>query len=70
MNAFRDGTNQFSGYRHTVRVKFSMLRADGMWAAPQVVKFAEGGGTSDSRVIEDPLDDSRKRALELLKALA
>ncbi len=59
MNAFQGGTSRFDGYRHTVRVKFSMLRPDGAWTAPQVARFAEGGGIGDSRIVEDPRDETK-----------
>lgn len=56
MNAFIGGNSQFGGYRHSVRVRFSTLRLDGTWAAPQLLRFAESDGVADSRIIEDPLD--------------
>jgi hypothetical protein len=64
VNTFTNGTSDFSGYRHSVRVKFSMLRPDGAWAAPQVIKISEESGTSESRIVEDPRNDAALHALE------
>jgi hypothetical protein len=58
VNQFVAGKNDFTGYRHTVRIKYSMLRLDGAWSAPQLVRFVEGNGTGDSRIVEDPRDDT------------
>lgn len=55
-NAFIGGSSQFNGYRHTVRLRYSTLRLDGTWAAPQLVRFAEQGGVADARIVEDPRD--------------
>ncbi|MFF9120455.1 neuraminidase-like domain-containing protein [Streptomyces massasporeus] len=56
INAFMGGTSEFAGYRHSVRVRYSTLRLDGTWAAPQLIRFAEQGGVADARIVEDPLD--------------
>ena len=64
VNKFTNGTSDFIGYRHSVRVKFSMHRPDGAWAAPQVVKIAEEAGTSESRIVEDPRNDAKLHELE------
>jgi len=68
VNAFHAGTSDFNGYRHTTRVKFSMLRPDGAWSSPQVARFSEDGGTGDSRIVEDPRDLAKLQALEAARA--
>src|SRR5262249_21775836 len=64
MNKFEAGKSRFVGYRHTLRIKYSTLRLDGAWSSPQVVTFIDKGGTAQSRVVEDPIDDVKKRRLE------
>ena len=64
MNTFTGGSSAFGGYRHTMRIKFSTLRLDGGWTAPQVIRFADSGGVADARIVEDPLDLTRKKRLE------
>ena len=56
INAFVSGNSKFAGYRHSVRVRYSTLRLDGTWAAPQLIRFAEKDGVADARIVEDPLD--------------
>ncbi|MDB4891180.1 MAG: hypothetical protein JWL61_3035 [Gemmatimonadetes bacterium] len=56
LNNFKDGSNQFAGYRHTVRIKFSQLRLDGRWTAPQTLRVPDKDGLFiDSRVVDDKL---------------
>jgi hypothetical protein len=64
MNAFINGNSRFNGYRHSVRVRYSTLRLDGTWAAPQLIRFASLDGTADTRIVEDPLDLSVVLRLE------
>ncbi|MEO8409062.1 MAG: neuraminidase-like domain-containing protein [Propionivibrio sp.] len=64
INAFIDGSSKFAGYRHTVRVRYSTLRLDGTWAAPQLIRFAENDGVADARIVEDPLDLTKVKQLE------
>ena len=53
---FKDGASTFTGYRHSVRSKFSYLRLDGRWTPPQTLKVADSAGdVLDTRVIEDYL---------------
>jgi len=56
INRFVGGSSSFAGYRHTVRVRYSTLRLDGTWAAPQLIRFREKDGLADARIVEDPLD--------------
>ena len=44
--------------------QYSMLRPDGAWSAPQLIRFDEAGGSADARIVEDPLDLSRLNALK------
>jgi hypothetical protein len=41
---FKDGASTFTGYRHSVRSKFSYLRLDGRWTPPQTLKNADSAG--------------------------
>jgi hypothetical protein len=54
LNNFASGTSTFEGYRHAVRIKYSMLRADGAWIPPQSLSFSDGSVTEDSRIVNDP----------------
>jgi hypothetical protein len=58
VNTFTTGTAKFGGYRHTVRIRYSMLRLDGEWSAPQLVHMAQADGLADARIVEDPLDET------------
>ena len=64
INAFVGGSSKFAGYRHNVRVRYSTLRLDGRWAAPQLIRFEEAGGVADARIVEDPLDLTVVQRLE------
>ena len=64
MNTFQGGSSHFGGYRHTVRIKFSTLRPDGVWSAPQLIRFAGDKGIAESRIVEDPLDTDRIDAMK------
>ncbi|MEO8549706.1 MAG: neuraminidase-like domain-containing protein, partial [Kofleriaceae bacterium] len=63
INKFLGGESIFGGYRHAMRIKFSTLRLDGAWSAPQLVTFVDPQGRGDSKIIDDPLDTERKRKL-------
>jgi len=63
VNMFTGGRNDFTGYRHTVRIKYSTLRLDGTWASPQLINFVTSGAAGEALIVEDPLDDARKREL-------
>jgi len=58
VNSFKGGTSEFSGYRHTLRVRYTMLRADGTWTAAQNLSFLENGAVEAHRVVDDPLTAS------------
>ncbi len=64
----KDGESIFTGYRHLVRVRFSFLRTDGVWSSPHLVRFVENGGSSDSRIVEDPRDLAPLQQLQSLIA--
>ncbi len=42
-NQFVSGNNVFSGYQHTMSVKFTTLRPDGTWTPPQAVALPNDG---------------------------
>ena len=51
---FIEGSSTFTGYRHSVRTKFTYLRLDGRWTPPQVLKIADHAGDfPDTRLIDD-----------------
>jgi hypothetical protein len=64
INSFFEGSSNFGGYRHTLRVRYSTLRLDGTWAAPQLVRFADKDGIADARIVEDPRDTKLVDGLE------
>lgn len=39
MNTVKDGASAFSGYNHTMSLRFTTLRPDGTWTAPQTVEL-------------------------------
>ena len=56
LNEVKDNASEFIGYQHKMSLKFTMLRLDGTWTAPQQVSlygvdpFQNGDG-----IIKDPL---------------
>ena len=72
LSKFAGGDSKFEGYRHNVRIRYSILRADGAWTPPQNLRFAEGAAIEDSRLIEDPKTndeaDARKARIAKLEA--
>jgi hypothetical protein len=62
---FVNGASTFSGYRHSVRTKFSYPRLDGRWTPPQVLKVTDSkGDVLDIRVVEDYLEPGDDKALD------
>ncbi len=60
MSRIQNGASEFSGYRHKMSVRFTSLRPDGTWTAPQALAlpidfFFPGPGS-----IEDRLDANGK----------
>ncbi|MGN6105586.1 MAG: neuraminidase-like domain-containing protein, partial [Kofleriaceae bacterium] len=52
-----NGANEFDGYQHTMRMRFTTLRLDGSWAPPQELLLPSTGAFSHGRgVILDRLD--------------
>ncbi len=54
VSTFVQGSSEFEGYRHNVRLKYSTLRLDGAWTPPQALRFSNGGALEEFRVIRDP----------------
>jgi len=55
-NVVADGGSEFVGYTHRLAVKFSSLRLDGRWTAPQPIRLFRGTPFNGSRgVIDDAL---------------
>ena len=71
LSKFTSGDSKFEGYRHNVRIRYSILRVDGAWTPPQSLRFAEGAAIEDSRLIEDPKTndeaDARKARITQLE---
>ena len=59
VNTVVDGTSRFTGYTHTIQLKYSYLRLDGRWVPSQRLRYIpQLGGTTDARpglVVDDPL---------------
>lgn len=57
LNEFKSGSSKFTGYRHSVRTKFSQLRLDAKWTPPQILKVAgtDSTGVADVRLVDDRL---------------
>jgi hypothetical protein len=53
--SLENGSSTFTGYRHKLTVKFSSLRLDGRWSAPQRLRFLQDGKESPSIEVSDPL---------------
>ncbi len=49
------GASMFLGYKHKVTFKFSSLRLDGRWSAPQLLRLKIGRGLADFWTVDDPL---------------
>ena len=67
VSTFVQGDSKFGGYRHSVRIRYSMLRADNAWTPAQGLRFEVGGATEDSKLVFDPVlasDAARRDALE------
>ncbi len=63
--SFLDGASNFDKYRHSLRVKYSTLRADGAWMPPQRLNFSNRGATEESRTVDDlKLGKAEREALE------
>ncbi len=54
-NVVEEGENKFRGYRHTLNVKFSALRLDGSWTAPQSLALKASGAIRDGGLLIDSL---------------
>jgi Tc toxin complex TcA C-terminal TcB-binding domain/Neuraminidase-like domain/Salmonella virulence plasmid 28.1kDa A protein len=66
LNTVKDGASSFSGYQHLMTLKFTTLRPDGTWTAPQSVElpgnFGSGnfgparGQIMDPRIVQTIID--------------
>jgi Tc toxin complex TcA C-terminal TcB-binding domain/Neuraminidase-like domain/Salmonella virulence plasmid 28.1kDa A protein len=68
VTTFADGTSDFTGYQHAVRVRYSMLRADREWTPPHGLHFWVGGATEEARIVSDPKIAEAKQRKEKLDA--
>lgn len=56
LSDIKDGSSKFSGYRHTVRTKFTQLRLDGRWSPPQTLQVSDSSGAATGALlVADPL---------------
>lgn len=54
LNEVIEGTSYFTGYKHKVNIKFTSLKQDNSWAAPQTLKliaFPDGDGIIKDRLL-------------------
>jgi hypothetical protein len=59
-NEVHEGKSEFTGYRHTMTVKFTTLRSDGTWSPPQPVALPSRGQFGPSAgVIQDDVEKER-----------
>lgn len=68
-----NGTSVFSGYRHTMTVKFSALQLDGTWSSPQTIDLKNEVFENGAGVIDDSLATPEERRFppnEMAKMLA
>jgi hypothetical protein len=49
--------SKFVGYKHTLLLKYTSLRLDGTWTAPQKVTFGVLGGITGDGAVLDPLHE-------------
>ena len=64
------GSSKFTGYLHKLTVKFSSLRLDGRWSAPQRLRFLKNGVETQSIELNDPLQGTATADSLRWKALA
>src|SRR5262249_774174 len=59
VNLLENGASTFAGYQHQMTLKFTTLRPDGTWSAPQPVDLPGSSGSGNfgpsSGQIQDPL---------------
>jgi hypothetical protein len=65
--SFKNGSSEFTGYKHKLAVKFTSLRLDGRWNAPQRLRFVVNGAESQTIEIEDPLIPAETSGLVQLR---
>jgi hypothetical protein len=58
INKVHDGGSEFSGYQHKLAVRFTTLRPDGTWTAPQAMTLPREGFDPVPGIIPDQLDDT------------
>ncbi|MGH7717070.1 MAG: neuraminidase-like domain-containing protein, partial [Vulcanimicrobiaceae bacterium] len=53
-NSVSGGASQFTGYQHQLTIKFTSLRADGVWTAPQQLRLPPGAAPG---LLSDPFTE-------------
>lgn len=57
-NIVTNGSSQFAGYKHQMTLKYTTLRADGMWTPPQQLRLPPGPRRPDSLIVDSSDPDS------------
>jgi hypothetical protein len=60
LNTVKDGSSNFSGYQHQMSLKFTTLRPDGNWSAPQSVELPGAFGYGNFGPARGQIMDPRK----------
>jgi hypothetical protein len=62
-NDLSNGASRFVGYKHTMSLKYTILRLDGTWTAPQGISLIDDGIFPLGKgIVDDPLLDSTEVA--------
>ena len=65
-----NGSSKFTGYKHKLALKFSSLRLDGRWSAPQRLRILRDGKETQSIEVDDPLMSSPTTLSTMWQTLA
>jgi hypothetical protein len=55
LTRFTDGDSTFEGYRHSTRLKYSLLRSTGSWSPAQTIRFVHADGAPATFAVTDEL---------------
>ena len=59
-NVVIEGDSKFVGYQHKMALKFTSLRLDGTWTAPQVISLRDRPAFRGEGIIDDMLEVNKK----------
>jgi hypothetical protein len=54
-NEVKDGGSKFTGYKHRLTLRYTTLRLDGSWSAPQAIALVGGAFAKGDGIVDDPL---------------